>query len=165
VCWWYCCYRFRRVLQEETSKLFSFVKLFLSCIKKVSRSQWPLGLTHELTSPIRTLGSWVRIPFKTWMSVYVHSVFVMSFVDSGLATGWSPVQGVLPTVLALWNWSETKLQGGSNKEKRERERETDRNVNRPYIYECETLCLTQTPRKHVVMTKYLLPVGVSWLFS
>jgi hypothetical protein len=26
----------------------------------------------------------------------------------GLATGWSPVQGVLPTVLRLRNWSETK---------------------------------------------------------
>jgi hypothetical protein len=29
-------------------------------------------------------------------------------VGSGLATGWSPVQGVLPTVLGLRNWSETK---------------------------------------------------------
>jgi hypothetical protein len=26
----------------------------------------------------------------------------------GLAMGWSPVQGVLPTVLGLRNWSETK---------------------------------------------------------
>jgi hypothetical protein len=29
-------------------------------------------------------------------------------VGSGLATGWFPVQGVLPTVLRLRNWSETK---------------------------------------------------------
>jgi hypothetical protein len=29
-------------------------------------------------------------------------------VGSGLATGWSPVQGVLPTLLGLRNWSETK---------------------------------------------------------
>jgi hypothetical protein len=29
-------------------------------------------------------------------------------VGSGLATGWSPFQGVLPTVLGLINWSEAK---------------------------------------------------------
>jgi hypothetical protein len=29
-------------------------------------------------------------------------------VSSGLETGWFPVQGVLPTVLGLRNWSETK---------------------------------------------------------
>jgi hypothetical protein len=32
------------------------------------------------------------------MFVWVDSVFVLSCVSSGLATGWSPVQGVLPTV-------------------------------------------------------------------
>jgi hypothetical protein len=32
------------------------------------------------------------------MSVCVYSVFVFSCVGSGLVTGWSPVQGVLPTV-------------------------------------------------------------------
>jgi hypothetical protein len=30
------------------------------------------------------------------------------YVVPGLAMGWSPVQGVLPTVLRLRNWSETK---------------------------------------------------------
>jgi hypothetical protein len=29
-------------------------------------------------------------------------------IGSGFATGWSPIQGVLPTVLGLRNWSETK---------------------------------------------------------
>jgi hypothetical protein len=33
------------------------------------RSQWPRGLSHELSSTARTLGSWVRIPRKAWMSV------------------------------------------------------------------------------------------------
>jgi hypothetical protein len=33
------------------------------------RSQWPRGLRHELSSLARTLGSWVRIPLKIWMSV------------------------------------------------------------------------------------------------
>jgi hypothetical protein len=42
------------------------------------------------------------------MSVCVYSVFALPRVGSGLATGWSSVQGVLPTLLGLRNWSETK---------------------------------------------------------
>jgi hypothetical protein len=33
-----------------------------------SRLQWPRGLRHKMTSPTRTLGSWVRILLKAWMS-------------------------------------------------------------------------------------------------
>jgi hypothetical protein len=33
---------------------------------------------------------------------------VVLCVGSGVATGWSPVQGILPTTLGLRNWSETK---------------------------------------------------------
>jgi hypothetical protein len=83
-----------------------------------------------LSSLAWTLGSWVRIPLKAWMSVYVYSVFVLSCVGSDLATGWSPVRRVLPTVLGLRNWSGTKYftyalcsKVGSNR-KREREMET-----------------------------------------
>jgi hypothetical protein len=61
-------------------------------------SQWPSGLKHEMSSPAWTLGSWVRIPLEAWMFVWVYSVFVLSCVGRGLATGWSPVQGVLPIV-------------------------------------------------------------------
>jgi hypothetical protein len=50
-------------------------------------SPWPCGLSHELSSLARTLGSWVRIALKAWMSVCVYSVFVLSNVSSGLATG------------------------------------------------------------------------------
>jgi hypothetical protein len=49
------------------------------------------------------------------------------------------------------------IQSWSNKEKKER----DRKVSRPYQYEGETLCLMETPHKHVVMKKYLRLVGVS----
>jgi hypothetical protein len=42
------------------------------------------------------------------MDICVYPVFVFSYVGSGLAAGWSPVQGVLPTVLGSRNWSETK---------------------------------------------------------
>jgi hypothetical protein len=33
------------------------------------RPQWPRGLRHELSSPVQTLGSWVRIPHEAWMSL------------------------------------------------------------------------------------------------
>jgi hypothetical protein len=65
------------------------------------------GLRHEMSSLARTLWSWVRIPLKAWISVCVFPVFVFC-LGSGLATGWSPVQGVLQTVFWLRNWSETK---------------------------------------------------------
>jgi hypothetical protein len=44
---------------------------------KGRRSQWPCGLRHEPSSPAPTLGSWLRIPPETWMSVCVYSVFVL----------------------------------------------------------------------------------------
>jgi hypothetical protein len=61
-----------------------------------SRSQWPRGLRHEMSSPAWTLGSWVRIPLEAWLFAFI--LFVLSCVSSGLATGWSLVQGVLPIV-------------------------------------------------------------------
>jgi hypothetical protein len=48
-----------------------------SSIRFSSRSQWPRGLRHELCSLARSLGSWVRIPLKAWMSVCFYSVFVL----------------------------------------------------------------------------------------
>jgi hypothetical protein len=35
------------------------------------------------------------------MSVRLYFVFVLSCVGSGLATSWSPIQGVLPTVYKI----------------------------------------------------------------
>jgi hypothetical protein len=62
------------------------------------RSQWPRGLRHELSSLARTLRSWVRIPLIAWMSVLY--AFILC-VGRGCATGWSPVQGVLPTLYRI----------------------------------------------------------------
>jgi hypothetical protein len=74
---------------------------------KVCRSHWPRGLRHELSSPAQALGPWFRIPLEAWMFVYVYSVSVLPCVGSDLATGWSPVEGVLPTVYKIkklkWN--------------------------------------------------------------
>jgi hypothetical protein len=44
-------------------------RYLLRCIHSGYRSQWPRGLRHELSSLARMLGSWVRIPLKTRMSV------------------------------------------------------------------------------------------------
>jgi hypothetical protein len=46
-------------------------------IPQLRRSRWPRSLGLELSSLARTLGSWVRIPLKAWMSVGVYSVFVL----------------------------------------------------------------------------------------
>jgi hypothetical protein len=46
----------------------------------VGRSQWPRDLRHELSSLARTLGSWVRIPLKSWMSVCTFILCLCRFV-------------------------------------------------------------------------------------
>jgi hypothetical protein len=46
--------------------------------------QWPRGLRHELSSPAQTLGSWVRIPLETWMSLCIYSVCAVPCAGSGL---------------------------------------------------------------------------------
>jgi hypothetical protein len=61
-------------------------------------SQWLHSLRHEMSLPAGTLGSWVWIPLKAWMSVCICSVFFLSCVSSSLSISWSPIQGILPTV-------------------------------------------------------------------
>jgi hypothetical protein len=53
------------------------------------RSRWPRGLRHELSSLARTLGSWVRILLKAWMSVYAFILCLCCpvCIGSDLATG------------------------------------------------------------------------------
>jgi hypothetical protein len=63
------------------------ISYFLEGSVKWGQSQWSRGLRHELSSLARTLGSWVRIPLKASMSVYVYTMFVLLCVGSGLATG------------------------------------------------------------------------------
>jgi hypothetical protein len=80
------------------------------------RSQWQRGLRHEMSSPARTLGSWVWIPLRHGCL----SAFILCLcVGSGLATGWTSVQGVLPTKIKKLKWN-TRSQmlyppGGSNR--------------------------------------------------
>jgi hypothetical protein len=91
--------------------LFKYTARFLVRYKYIQltwgaadRSGRPRCLRHELSSPAQTLGSWVRIPLEASMSVCIYSVCAVLCADSGLATGWTPVQGFLPTVHRLKNW-------------------------------------------------------------
>jgi hypothetical protein len=54
--------------------------LFINNLIIRCRSKWSRGLRHEMSSPARMQRSWVRIPFKAWMFVYVYFVFVLSCV-------------------------------------------------------------------------------------
>jgi hypothetical protein len=87
-------------MQSHYSKLHIILHVW-----GMGRSQRPHRLIHEMSSLTWMLGSWVQIPLKAWMFICVYSVFVLSCVGSGLVMGWSPIQGVLLTVLRLRNWS------------------------------------------------------------
>jgi hypothetical protein len=50
-------------------------------------SQWSRSLRHDISSPARTLESWVRIPLEAWKSAHVYCVFALPRAGSGLATG------------------------------------------------------------------------------
>lgn len=51
--------------------------------------------------PVQMLGLWVQISLKAWMSVSIHSAFLLTCVDRGHAKSSSPVQGVLLTLYKI----------------------------------------------------------------
>jgi hypothetical protein len=53
----------------------------------VCRSQLPRCIRHEMSLPVRTMGSWVRIPLKAWLSLCLSFVSVLPCIGIGLATG------------------------------------------------------------------------------
>jgi hypothetical protein len=63
------------------------------------RSQWPRGLRHVKFSAAQTLRSRVWIPLGAWMCVSAFFCIVLPCVGRRLASGWSPVEGVLQSVL------------------------------------------------------------------
>jgi hypothetical protein len=68
------------------------MKLFRSLIYVFSRSRWPRGLGHELSSLARTLWSWVRISHRAWMfdvCAFLR-VCVVLYLGRGLGTGLIP---------------------------------------------------------------------------
>jgi hypothetical protein len=86
----------------QISATESFQKYILQDLKGVTPNCNSLKLTvNEEWMPAdyigraRTLGSWVRIQLKEWMSVYADSVFAVLYVGSDLAAGWPLFQWVL----------------------------------------------------------------------
>jgi hypothetical protein len=73
---------------------------FMHSVETTSRSRWPRGLRHELSSLGRTLGSWFRIPLKALMSILCAFILYSwcSVCRGGFGMGWSPVKVVLPTL-------------------------------------------------------------------
>jgi hypothetical protein len=70
--------RLHLVSRSRKVELYLDSPTFLHGIVLNCRSQWPRGLRHELSSTEQTLGSWDRIPFEVWISVFfVYSVFVL----------------------------------------------------------------------------------------
>jgi hypothetical protein len=120
-CCWRCrlsqaCYRMRLQVQQlkfcsTTHCSFQFPNIFDDAITTAGLTGRRIMngvMSVALASSVRTLGSWVRILLEAWMSVYIYSVLMLSCVGSGLATGWSPVQGVLPTVCRIKKLKWTK---------------------------------------------------------
>jgi hypothetical protein len=66
---------------QITSKPIPSTIIFICAKLAPSRSQQSRGLRHELSSLAWMLGSWVRIPLKVWMSVWVHSLFMLFCVE------------------------------------------------------------------------------------
>jgi hypothetical protein len=70
-----------------------------------SWSQWSCGLRHESFSPAETLGSWVRIPLKVWISVCVYSVYVLFFLYvAALQWADTPSKESYRLCIGLRNW-------------------------------------------------------------
>jgi hypothetical protein len=76
---------------------------------------WPNPSSRTMALGSTQPGSWVRIALRAWMfDVCVPAFFcvcVLLCLGRGLATSWSPVQGVLPSV----NDQETKKSSLSSK--------------------------------------------------
>jgi hypothetical protein len=116
-------FRISPKFQAYFSKDFILVHWTIS-----TRAQWPRGLRHKPSSPVRTLRSWLKSHSNHGcLSVCLFRVCVVLCVGSGLATGWSPAQGVLPTLYILRN-----CKGGQGPQKLYSNREI--RVDSPLIY-------------------------------
>jgi hypothetical protein len=52
-----------------TLKEYRYFLVYSPYIYSLHRSQWSCSLRHEMSSLAQTLGSWVWIPLKEWMSM------------------------------------------------------------------------------------------------
>jgi hypothetical protein len=77
----------------------------------VRRSQWPRGVMHEMSSPARTLGSWVRIPLQAWMlfCIYSDPPSKESYQLSIRLRNWSETKRFTDALCCKWEQREQKL--------------------------------------------------------
>jgi hypothetical protein len=99
----------KRLLWRPRSRLRDTAKVNLKEIVRgralVSRSQRPRCLRHELSSFARTVGSWVQIPLKAWVSVCIYSVFVLFCVQVvALRRANPPSKEFYRLCIGLRNW-------------------------------------------------------------
>jgi hypothetical protein len=104
------------------------------------------------------------------MSVRVYSVFVLSSVGSGLATGWSPVKSVLPTLYGLRNWKSGQGPKGCRATEREIYRASWVVFRQAVVVTEGTFCIElncgRTPSPQIIYSKYLLNLQfLPWIFS
>jgi hypothetical protein len=120
--------------------IFNFVRLFWGAVAlRVSR---PLFILTKRRTPVTVAerskactvfarseaGIWVRIPHKAWMfgvcvcvcvCMRLFRVYSVLCLGRGLATSWSPVKGVLPSIKWTRNWEiRTMLQSGNKMSKK-----------------------------------------------
>jgi hypothetical protein len=67
--------------------------LWIGCYCRIWTADYSGRAVEGMSSPAQTLGSWVRMD----ICVRILCVCVVLCVGSGIATGWSPDKGVLPT--------------------------------------------------------------------
>jgi hypothetical protein len=80
-----------------------------TCSSDNGRSQWSRGLRYEISSPARTLGSWVPIPIEAWKFVCVYSVFVLYYVQiAALQRADHSCDKSYRLYIRYRNWTETK---------------------------------------------------------
>jgi hypothetical protein len=116
------------------------------------RSQQPSGLRHELSSLARRPGLWVRIPHKAWMfgvCMCLFCVCVVLCLGRGLATSWSLVQGVLPSVQIIMKLKEVaRSHGGCRASEKKKQYKS---VNRA-VY---TTIISTNKNKSILNYRYL----------
>jgi hypothetical protein len=91
------------VLFVSRSHIYIYIYIYnLFPITTTGPLQWPCDLRHELLSLAGKLGSWGSNSTQGMdVCLRLFYVCVVLCVGKGLAPGWSPVQGVLPTVYTI----------------------------------------------------------------
>jgi hypothetical protein len=77
---------------------------FRTINRQMCRTQWPHGLGHVPSSPVRTLGSWVRISLEAFFLYFCSSICRYRPCNRLILR-----PGVLPTVYGLRNWKTAKF--------------------------------------------------------